>query len=265
MIFLSHIFTETWNLFLGPNVPLEDLEEERMVEVVSNSDESDRDSENSNIGMNSDEENEGSEEYEESEEEHWGEPEEVNNDNTPIFNGASITFREGALAILTFILTHKLTGLCLTDLLLLLLSLHCGANNILLKSLYKFKKYFQMIGKNFIKLHYYCSNCEKLLPGKTAACCANQQLDTYFIEFPIINQLEVMFARPGFFEELQYRFNRVKKVANNVEDIYDGTIYDQLFNDGFLNNPNNISFFCTLMELQFLSPQIFQSGRLTLP
>ncbi|KAK3919913.1 Halomucin [Frankliniella fusca] len=180
---------------------------------------------------------EGSEEGSGEEEE-----EEVNNDNTPIFNGATVTFRESALAILTFILSHKLTGLCLIDL-LLLLSLHCGRDNIILKTMYKFKKYFQMIGQNFIKLHYYCSNCEILLPGKNAVCCADQQLDTYFIEFPIIKQLENLFARTGFYEDLQYRFNRVKKDHNNVEDIYDGTVYQQLFNTGFLNNPNNISFF----------------------
>ncbi|KAK3920619.1 Dynein heavy chain 10, axonemal [Frankliniella fusca] len=46
----------------------------------------------------------------------------------------------------------------------------------------------------------------------------------------------------GFYEDLQFRFNRVKKNPNNIEDLYDGNIYKENFQSGFLSNPNNISF-----------------------
>lgn len=177
--------------------------------------------------------NDGSEEEEDNDDE-------FNYDNEPIFNGSTLTFRESALAILSFILAHRLTGLCLIDL-LALLSLHCGPGNLLLKSLFKFKKYFKMIGKDFIKLHYFCSVCETPLPTKNAVC-HNGQENSYFIEFPLLGQLQNLFCRPGFFEKLQYRFGRVKKDGNNLEDIYDGSVYQFFFNSGFLSNPHNISF-----------------------
>ena len=49
------------------------------------------------------------------------------------------------------------------------------------------------------------------------------------------------FKRIGFTELLNHRFNRTKKDINNVEDIYDGSIYKSLPPD-FINNVNNVTF-----------------------
>ena len=65
----------------------------------------------------------------------------------------------------------------------------------------------------------------------------------YFTEFAIINQLVLFFKRPGFYENLQYRFKRQKKYSDCIEDIYHGCIYEKHFeDDGFLSNTDNISF-----------------------
>jgi len=51
-----------------------------------------------------------------------------------------------------------------------------------------------------------------------------------------------MFMRPGFYDELQHRFRRNKKTEENIEDVYDGRVYQEQVQNGFLNNPNNLSF-----------------------
>jgi len=51
-----------------------------------------------------------------------------------------------------------------------------------------------------------------------------------------------MFLRPGFYEELLFRFQRVKKNEANLENIYDGQVYKDQLQNGFLNNQNQISF-----------------------
>ena len=43
----------------------------------------------------------------------------------------------------------------------------------------------------------------------------------YFVEIPILEQLRTFFTRPTFYEDLQYRFKRKKKVEDNIEDICD--------------------------------------------
>ncbi|KAK3922482.1 Halomucin, partial [Frankliniella fusca] len=164
--------------------------------------------------------------------------------NRPIYPGAQINFKESLLAILTFILTHKLTGLCVSDLLSLIM-LHCGADNICLSTLHRFRNYFKMIGKNLITCHYFCSECELPLANRGTICatCENSKNTAYFIEFPIVTQLQSMYKRAGFYDSLMFRFHRRKKDDSNVEDIYDGLIYKDLIRTGFLSNRNNISFF----------------------
>lgn len=66
---------------------------------------------------------------------------------------------------------------------------------------------------------------------------------SYFLYFPIAEQLQLFFKRPGFYRSLQHRFSRKKKVPSNIEDIYDGKLYRELVNKaGILNSGNNISF-----------------------
>ena len=63
------------------------------------------------------------------------------------------------------------------------------------------------------------------------------------MEIPLDIQIKDLFSRPGFYENVQYRFNRRKHVETNIEDIYDGMLYKEYFKqDGFLQDRNNISF-----------------------
>lgn len=62
------------------------------------------------------------------------------------------------------------------------------------------------------------------------------------MEIPILEQLRTFFTRPTFYEDLQYRFKRKKKVKDNIEDIYDGNLYKDLSGKGILNAADNISF-----------------------
>ena len=52
--------------------------------------------------------------------------------------------------------------------------------------------------------------------------------------------MQALFSRKGFFNDLQYRFNRKKKSLDAIEDIYDGRTYKCLLAKG-LDNKHNIS------------------------
>lgn len=161
----------------------------------------------------------------------------------PLYAGATLTLQDSLIAIMTFVLTHSLTGACLLDL-LSLIALHCPLGSLCVKSLYMFKKYFKNVGRGILVCHYFCSNCYESLENKNSQCtkCKEKTEVAFFIEIPIINQLQIMFRRPGFLNDLQFRFRRQKKSPGNVEDIYDGEIYKEHVRMGFLNNPHNISF-----------------------
>ncbi|KAH0563671.1 hypothetical protein KQX54_004296 [Cotesia glomerata] len=90
--------------------------------------------------------------------------------------------------------------------------------------------------------YYYCTTCNRELESKDHDCPSYQDSkNSYFITLPIQTQLQEMFNRDGFIELLQHRFRRA--VNNNViADIYEGSIYQNWINNGFLQNPNNISF-----------------------
>lgn len=199
-------------------------------EAVGRSSESDNNSdaetEPSDMSSGSDEENED-EEY-------------LRDDNLPLYDGSPITLRESAVAVLSFVLAHSLSGVCVNDL-LSLIALHCGPNNRCLKSLYLFRSYFDMQGQKDSKRHHYCSGCEVPLENKDSVCalCRGRHEVSYFLEFSIANQLKGMFKRPEFYEALRFKSNRVKKFENGIEDMFDGKVYKDC---QFLLNPNNISF-----------------------
>lgn len=111
-------------------------------------------------------------------------------------------------------------------------------------------KYFHHL-KNPIICHKYCSHCLLLLnDGHENRVCPNDlcQQDltkhgstSFFIEVPVAKQIQSLFAKDGFFDDLQYRFRRTQH-AGQISDIYDGHIYKSLFeNNGLLSDPKNIS------------------------
>lgn len=164
--------------------------------------------------------------------------------DAPVYENARITMMESVMMILSLSMTFNLSGECLVQV-MELIELHCPAVNRCVKTLHNFKKIFRRIGRNLLVLHYYCEQCFKSLPGKDIVCrnCGDNTKQSFFIEVPILNQLQRLFMRSGFLQLLSYRFVRQKKHANNFEDIFDGRLYrDQMGNGGFLNNRNNVSF-----------------------
>lgn len=172
-------------------------------------------------------------------------------DGKPIYSGAQLTIAASMTLILTFALTHNLTGVTITDL-LTLISLHCLHPHPFLRSLHYFQKYFKDLRSPLV-YHRYCSFCfTPITADQTTSRCPNTKCNrnlsekgatSYFIEIPIVQQIQNLFLRPGFYNLLQHRFTRSKKHRDNIEDIYDGALYKKLFSDnGFLSNPHNISF-----------------------
>lgn len=169
-------------------------------------------------------------------------------DEKLIYPNARITNAVSMLLIMSFAITHQLTGAALKDL-LSLIDIHCLVPNPLIKSLYKFKQYFLSL-KNPLKKHYYCPKCTITVTIDCVVCpntMCKQQLTQqdipFFLELSIIDQLKSLFSRKGFYNDLGHRFNRKKHGSNNIEDIYDGHQYKKFMQTGqFLATQNNISF-----------------------
>ena len=173
--------------------------------------------------------------------------------NCLLYPGALITAGASLLIIFTFSMKHKLSGQALSDLLQLIL-LHCGSplSTSAFNSLFEFKKYFQNITSP-VKYHKYCSSCltglnsndieNNICPNKSCLSKLDfKNAVSFFIEVPLVSQLQDLFRREGFYGNLQYRFRREKKTSDAIEDIYDGSVYQNLWEKGILNNPKNISF-----------------------
>lgn len=166
-----------------------------------------------------------------------------------IYYGHTMTVFTSVTLIWIYALTHAITGSQLADL-LVLINAHCLENIPALQSVDRFKNYFADFKLQMVK-HYYCSFCSMNLKEGMTVCpntfCSKELTKAgsknYFIEFPIHDQLKNMYARPDFCENLKHRFQRKKRQANGIEDIYDGAIYQSLSAcGGPLSNPDNISF-----------------------
>lgn len=107
--------------------------------------------------------------------------------------------------------------------------------------------------ERLITYHQYCSRCCEYLgegrePTKDCSCnlCGPNQKNQclkYFLSLNLSLQIANLLAIPNIFESLKYRFTRMKKDQDAIEDIYDGAKYKKLCEPGkFLSNPNNFSF-----------------------
>ncbi|XP_052129331.1 uncharacterized protein LOC127750829 [Frankliniella occidentalis] len=163
--------------------------------------------------------------------------------DVPLYENARLSVIESVILILTLALRFSLTGECITSF-LETIELHCPIPNLCITTLYRFKSFFKEIGRETLILHYFCECCFSELAGKDSVCenCQENTEVAFFIEIPIIRQLQRLFLRPGFVEKLLFRFQRVKKHEDNIEDIYDGNLYkEQTANNGILSGRHNIS------------------------
>lgn len=163
-------------------------------------------------------------------------------EDSPLFEGAPLTVKESILCILALVLKFSLSGVVLAGI-LELISLHCPEPNFCRTSLFTFKKYFEDLHTPVTR-HYYCPTCLSSLEDKMLQCpkCFENIECSYFLSISVIDQIEALYLRRGFYEKLQYRFHRQKLSPENIEDIYDGIIYKDLSKPGcFLSNRRNIS------------------------
>ena len=168
-------------------------------------------------------------------------------DHQPIYPGAQISIGAFMLLLAVFCTRHNITGEGIQQL-LNIISLLLPAHHILCASLHAYKQFFKKL-RNPLVYHYYCHRCLGAVDNPAEENCPNefcqtpfQKAQNYFLEIPVINQLQNLFSQDGFFETLQERFGRNVPV-DTYEDIYDGKLYrSYLENNGPLNYPENISF-----------------------
>ena len=176
------------------------------------------------------------------------------NDNTSqqdqsLYEGCPITVGISMLLIMTVAMRHGMTGEALQDI-LTLISLHCISPNYCTESLRRFKQYFAT-AKSPLVFHHYCAHCFLYLDDKGAETCPNTLCQkplkglgkkAFFIEIPIVSQLQDLYKQVFIWTAVtSYRFNR-ERTNDDLGDIYDGALYRQHWDSGFLKDHRNISF-----------------------
>lgn len=143
----------------------------------------------------------------------------------PLYRGAKLTVSTFMLLILTFMMTHHLSGRCLSDF-LDLLTFILPADSDLVPSAYLFFKYFEGSLSPVIR-HYYCRVCTEALPSKDGVCprCGPSKGADYFVRISLKDQIVRLLQRPGVYESLLYKQNRSKINEGAYEDMYDGFLY----------------------------------------
>ncbi len=126
----------------------------------------------------------------------------VDND-TPLYEGAPLSLSSSILLTLSFVLKHRLTGQCFTDL-LAVIEAHCPKPNYCKTSLRKLFDYFKNIKGNLVK-HIFCSYCKgyiceqkqaepAVLPDSCKICGTSLINNTsFFLEAPLADQLTKFF------------------------------------------------------------------------
>ena len=192
-------------------------------------------------------------------------------DQEPLYKGANVSLGSVMVLLVLFVIRFNLTSEALGSLLSIITAL-LPATRVLPSSLSRFKKYFSDLKHPFV-FHHYCSYCFTHISQHGVKHCTNPHClkdlsgkgaTSYFIEVSIINQLQTMFSRSGFYKDLQHRFNRKKQAQENIEDVYDGRLYRSLVSKAFSIQEIIFHSFLTLMVSQYLSRQKFLFGRFIL-
>lgn len=120
-------------------------------------------------------------------------------DDSLLYEGSPITVGASLLLIITFSITHNLTGDALSDL-LSLIACHCLSPNLCVTTLSKLKKHFRNLRSPLVS-HYYCSFCFGVREKDILHCmeCGltmtkEQAGKSFFIESPVSDQLQTLFA-----------------------------------------------------------------------
>ncbi|XP_051980837.1 uncharacterized protein LOC127642200 [Xyrauchen texanus] len=168
-----------------------------------------------------------------------------------IYPNAKITNEESLLSILAYSLRHTTSKVALSDL-LDLINLHCpDSTNGVPDSLYKFMKSFHC---DTFEVQYICPSCQYFFGNEIPTHCASCngapgdmenliKSGSVFIKLSIADQLRGKFQNTDFCQSLNYKWSRTKRNSQNVEDIFDGTMYKSI---DALNDPNLAEYFSVM-------------------
>ena len=107
----------------------------------------------------------------------------------PLYEGSSLTVAESLMAIFTFTLRHKITNVCLGDM-LQLIYIHCVSHaNKCVKSLYKFWKLLEKF-KSPVERIFFCAKCGLKYENDKNPCKCKDAEKCFFLRLPITDQLQ---------------------------------------------------------------------------
>ncbi|XP_069470109.1 uncharacterized protein [Ambystoma mexicanum] len=168
----------------------------------------------------------------------------------PMFEGSTRCLGVVVLLVCCFMIRFRLSDEA-ANYMLNLTYLLLPPSNRMIRTMYHLQKYI----KGFVKapiINYYCATCYTHVDKNTQTCPNTHCLKdltpndsiSYFIQHSLIAQLQIMFSRKGFTENVRnYRFHHyMQKEKHEMKDVYDGELYLDLFERGFLNDPNSLSF-----------------------
>jgi len=129
--------------------------------------------------------------------------EQPHDNDPPLYEGASLSISSSILLTLSFVLKHRLTGQCFSDL-LAVIEAHCPKPNYCKTSVRKLFDYFKNIKGNLVK-HMFCTFCKGyiceqrqeesvILPDSCRICGTRLANNTsFFLEAPLADQITKLF------------------------------------------------------------------------
>ena len=108
--------------------------------------------------------------------------------NEQLYNRAPVTVSDIIIAIICLTFRHKLSNICLANI-LSLVSLVCLRPNNCISSLYKFNKILQDFRCGLERI-FYCEDCSKQLNDSKSKCdaCGDDAKTSFFIKMPILSK-----------------------------------------------------------------------------
>lgn len=171
-----------------------------------------------------------------------------------LFPGARTTKAEALLLVMTFAMRHCLSSVGLIQLLQLINQVI--GQPVLIATKHLFQKVFHSKSLS-MKFQFYCKNCLSFVStyqrndAATVPCPNCDTLcnvgglndDNFFITSAVADQLKVLLEMPDINRQLGYRFTRQKVNEMNLDDIFDGEIYNELSKEGKpLSSKDNFSY-----------------------
>lgn len=174
-------------------------------------------------------------------------------EQSPLCSHTQCTANDVILMCLALSFRHGLTWVAMTDILKMINAIF--GSKVIKASKYSVLKTLQEKESLNMSYHVYCPTCSFYI-GKTdhlkgfMLCqICKKDVNTavkanYFMTLSLESQLKQLLQDTNIAEMiLNYRFSRSKENRNNLEDIYDGTVYKRLSSHGnVLSHPENFSF-----------------------